>query len=720
MEKISVLAKIVIVVLCLNPLTLLGGVMIGGEVNFKCLGDNEFEIRMVVFWDCYQFTIGDPLPPRKSIKVFHNKDLEPALDIGENGEVQLTKVGEGELVDQGTGPGDCYFVPKKACKSYSVYRGRVNLDFVEGGYYLASRLSSRQVYIDNIGRATPNGPILTTYIPEVALSQCLSSSSFRQLEEFYFCLNEPIDFDHSVTNAEDYDSVRYEFFLPYLNSTSILPYRKVRLEHGFSLNNLLGNRADPLRIDPKTGRITGVPDKRGVYLIGVTANFYVDGDLAGKIYRDFYMHVDGCDGAEADFELDDFYCLDTLINISEISEVFRESRWVLGDMDDPIQTSRADRPDFLIPGPGEYSITRIAYGPGEHCHDTVQQNIVIRDDEVGIHYDLDWTDCTKDDIRLSLTAKSTGIPLGELDFEMIIWFDYQYARVYDTSTSVTLPLPEEIYIKPFVNDRDVCADVDYIRVATGAIFNNEFEVEYYSCGGELELNEHFDPRNRDFDVRWEPEDAIVGSTEKHIITVNPDTFTTFVATVTSDNCVGKFTYHVNILDPDTEFLPDSVCGPKVQVDPPPFKDLASNFQWQIFQGGTMIGSRVGLNPELSFIRHGEAQVRLVPRNMEAQNCPEYFEQDLYVVDPYLIWNLDKSITDRTRDSIELVIQAFPEGQYAGTPKYTLKYGDGELLENDKPTFKLTLPRHKEYDFLIIMETEKACSFEKEFTFKPNK
>jgi len=717
MREISLLTKIFFVVLCLNPSIMTGEAMIGGEVNFKCLGDNEYEIRMMVYWDCYKYTIGDPLPPHKSIKVFYNNDLKPALNVGEAGEVQLTKVGGGELVDQGSGPGDCYFVPKRACKAYTVYRGLVHLDYTEGGYYLASRFSNRQMHIDNIRRATPNGPILTTHIPEVALSNCLSSSRFRQLAEFYFCLNEPVEFDHSVINKEEFDSVRYEFILPYLNSHSILPYPRVRPEQGFSLNNLLGNRADPLKIDPETGIITGVPNKPGVFLIGVAASFFIEGEITGKIYRDFYMHVDGCDGAVADFGLEDFYCLDALVNISEISEIFKESRWVIGDMDDPMQTSRADRPEFLLPGPGEYPVTRIAYGPNENCHDTVQKTIVLRDDEVGVHYDLDWTDCTKDDIRLSLTAKSTGIPLGELDYEMVIWFDNQYTRIYDTSTSVTLPLPEKIYIKPFINDRDVCADEDYITVATGAIFNNEFEVDYYSCGGELDLHEHYDHRNQGFDIRWEPEDAIVGSSDQHLITVNPETSTTFTGTITTDNCVGKFTYHVNILDRDTEFLPDSVCGTTVQAEPPPIKDLASHLQWQLFQGGAMIGSSVGPNPELTFIRHGEVQVRLVPRNMEAKNCPEYFEQDLYLVDPLLIWNLDKSIIESTKDSVELVVQAFPEGRYAGTPRYLLEFGDGELLESDKPKFQLTLPRQEEYDFRIIMETEKACSFEKEFTFQ---
>ncbi len=227
--------------------------IVGGEMSYRCLGDNQYEVVLTVFRDCFN---GVPLfDDPASVGVFDaNNQLIHHL--------QIPYVFDDTL--QPMLSGECFILPPNVCVHTSTYRDTVSLDVSPGGYTLAYQRCCRNYTILNIESPDSTGATFSIYISEDALLTCNSSPVFKSWPPIFICVNEAIEFDHSAVDNEG-DSIVYRLCTPLKGGslqvpqpvpTVAPPYPEVVWrDPPYNLNNVMGGI--PLAIDPQTGALTG-------------------------------------------------------------------------------------------------------------------------------------------------------------------------------------------------------------------------------------------------------------------------------------------------------------------------------------------------------------------------------------------------------------------------------------------------------------------------------
>jgi gliding motility-associated-like protein len=351
--------------------------IVGGEMNYRCLGNDQYEVSLTIFRDC---DTGVPwFDGPASIGVF---DGQTNVLIAN----QLVNLNNAinDTLDIYL-PDSCLIVPNNVCIHTTTYTDTIILPFSLGGYTLAYQRCCRNQDIANIIDPSSAGATYWTYISPAALQACNNSAVFNEWPRVYLCSGVPIAFDHSATDI-DGDSIVYELCDPSDGASpgspipqppNVPPYQTILWQSPYSLTNVLGG-PDPLTIDPVTGLLTGTPQNLGVFLVGVCLKEYRNGTLISVTRRDFQHVVGTCERQTvADFDTTGLQCNKNLIypfdNNSQV--VTGTYSWLFGGLG----TSQAINPTFTFPDTGTYAITLIA-GIGSPCIDTftVDMDVEIR------------------------------------------------------------------------------------------------------------------------------------------------------------------------------------------------------------------------------------------------------------------------------------------------------------------------------------------------------
>ncbi|TVR81571.1 MAG: gliding motility-associated C-terminal domain-containing protein [Saprospirales bacterium] len=716
-----ILEAIIFFLIILAPNCLIAGFYSGGEISYHCRGGNLFDIELKVYWDCNINSSSNPLPQTTELRFYFLSSNNQATAVGNNGSISLQFSEIGEIVDTIMREGQCDFVPKFACKKYGIYKGSVILPFSFEGYYLVSDFERRTPLgsivntITNIEVITPNdGPVLTAEIHSRALIACESSAELRDIEQLYFCINEPINIDASVLKSE-FDSIVYKFYHPFYNTWPAPPLNKVRFSDGFRLTNLMGG-PDPLVIDRHTGKISGTPVNQGIFLIGISIHQYNGNQLSGVLNREFFMYVGDCGHLNADFGVDDFYCEPPRLEVAfiDITVNFLSSIWILGDLENPISTFSNDRPVINFPHFGEFLLTRIVYGPNPSCNDTISKVVDIRKDEVGAFTEVEWGECTKDSIEFTIRGGTSTIPLSELDFELGVYFGSNSYYVQDSIFTFKIPNRYSIIPNIIIHSAEWCAPYYFQHVQTGFIFNSEYEAAYFLCEGSLALDDHYDDRNNNHNFDWDPRDGILNNEwDIQNPTVSPDTSTTYIGTASLENCSGEFTYHIEVFKPGTPFLPDTICGRQYQVTYNPFNGFARNYVWRYYQNGIRVGSRIDTFPLISMPNFGNAIIELEPFGFDGINCPDTIVQEVYFFEPSVDWDIELDVLECS-DSISLIISGISNGTFIGREEYILISPYTDTLVSSRPEFQINTPLLETIEFTLLLTTDRGCIIEESF------
>jgi len=342
--------------------------IVGGEVTYTCLGNNTYEITLTVYRDCFN---GQP-----------NFD-NPAI-------VGIYKSGSDTLFQKLLLPYDnttndtlpiilnnpCLVVPPGVCVHKATYRRTVTLPYRPEGYTVVYQRCCRNRLIRNIPNPLNTGISFTTEISGKALLECNSSATFNNWPPVAICVHEPIDFDHSASDA-DGDSLRYRLCTP-LNGPDSLrsvpnppaapPYQELTwVDPPFNLLNIMGG--DPLTIDPLTGFMTGVPNTIGNFVVGVCVDEFRNDTLISTTRRDFQYNVADCGLPTAAFFIPEVVCDTLTVQFQNQSQNSLFFRWYFDWPDDLSQTSVAYSPIHTYPSTGFYDVALIA-APNTVCSDT--------------------------------------------------------------------------------------------------------------------------------------------------------------------------------------------------------------------------------------------------------------------------------------------------------------------------------------------------------------
>ncbi len=311
--------------------------IVGGELELQYRGANAattHQINLNLYFDNLN---GNPNAKDQSIIVAIFRKRDNTL----MGTVQLFVVSDNFIA---------YTVPACSINSLSTRRIRYSRDvsFTQsafddpGGYYMTWERCCRNNSITNINNPGGAGSMFYLEFPNLWSSGKVyanSSPVFGEAKGDYICLKKPFTFDFSAKDP-DGDSLAYSLVTPYNGFSDSRqpnpgvpdqfgqatyhpgPYPDISWLNGYSATNAITGSL-PLRVDAKTGRLSVIADRVGLYVFCVLVKEYRAGKQIGSVRRDFQLKVIDCPANDPPVALlrqagqTAFYKEGTVISINE-------------------------------------------------------------------------------------------------------------------------------------------------------------------------------------------------------------------------------------------------------------------------------------------------------------------------------------------------------------------------------------------------------------------
>lgn len=352
--------------LLLSSLQMSATHIVGGEIYYDCLGNNDYRITLKVYRDCLN-----------GVAPYDNPATVGIFDINGN---LLNSVGlpfPGSAYVPPTINSPCYTPPTSVCVEEAIYQGIVNLPPIAGGYVLAYQRCCRNNTILNLNNPGSVGSTYTINIPPTNLAICNSSARYSNFPPIYLCEGAPLVFDHSATDP-DGDSLVYELCDPYDGATSALPmpvppagppYQFVPFAAPYSGSYPMSSNPI-MSIDPVTGILTGTPNLSGQWVVGVCCKEYRNGQLICVNKRDFQFNVLPCPLLTvSSFPFQTVFCAGYTVQFLNTSFNATSYVWFFGDPTTTADSSNAFQPIWTYGDTGVFTVTLIC-NPYTICADT--------------------------------------------------------------------------------------------------------------------------------------------------------------------------------------------------------------------------------------------------------------------------------------------------------------------------------------------------------------
>jgi gliding motility-associated-like protein len=254
------------------------------------------------------------------------------------------------------------------------------------GYVISYQRCCRNNAVVNIVDPGDNGSTYYCTIPGSPYNN--NSAVFTNYPPQIICLNNPLYYDHSATDP-DGDSLSYEFCSALIGASDAdikpiplpPPYDSVSyLNPPFSYQHPL-TAYPALQIDPKTGLITGTPNRIGRYLVTVCCHEWRHGVMVNTIKREFQFVVTDCSKVvvadipqySSDFNTYIVDCADYTVHFVNNSTGGFSWDWNFGT---PGGTSTDFEPTFIYPDTGTYTV-KLVVNPSSTCPDSISRFVKI-------------------------------------------------------------------------------------------------------------------------------------------------------------------------------------------------------------------------------------------------------------------------------------------------------------------------------------------------------
>lgn len=382
--------------------------LIGGEMNYQYKGQDQYDISLTVYRDCY---LGQAAYDVPAYVLVYDGDGTFLGYFSVNGEPEIKL--PIEITDA------CYTAPPDICVEKKIYQFTGSLPINSTGYYLSYQRCCRNnsilnIYDDKVNSVIVSGMNLYTFIPPLEKLQN-SNPVFNEYPPIAICVNKPFYFDHSAIDF-DGDSLVYKLctptdalndlqpiFYPYYGNQDPVPFQEVRWRNPYSIENMLGGN-DPMKIDSKTGALTAFPVTIGQFVVGVCVDEYREGKYISQTRRDFQFNIGEC----GKFSTAAFFTYDTIcnqldVNFKNQSVEADKFLWDFGDG----STSESKEPSHVYDNYGSYTVTLIASSTSG-CSDTTKKTIYLLKDNFEFSIN-DLNVCNGDSARLIIQSNGEGI-----------------------------------------------------------------------------------------------------------------------------------------------------------------------------------------------------------------------------------------------------------------------------------------------------------------------
>ncbi len=343
--------------------------IVGGEMNYRYLGGNIYEVTLTVYRDCYNGQA--PFDNPAIVAVYSpNGSLISTISVAQNPSQHVPNAINTP----------CLVPPTNVCYEVANYIFTTPLPPRAGGYILAYQRCCRNNTIVNLANVQGTGATYMATIPDPALASDNSNPVFTNWPPTFICKDAPFTFDHSATDL-DGDSIAYELSIPLLggsistpvpNPPSSPPYTQVTYLNPYGLGNVLGGV--PMTINSVTGKLTATPNSLGQFVYGVVAKEYRNGIFISETRRDFQVNVVPCPNITVASIFSPTIACGSLdahfINTSYNAATYS---WTFGDPTTLNDSSSLKHPVYSYPDTGDYMATLVAYSAiNQACNDTAR------------------------------------------------------------------------------------------------------------------------------------------------------------------------------------------------------------------------------------------------------------------------------------------------------------------------------------------------------------
>jgi len=366
----------------------------------------------------------------------------------------------------------------------AVYEFPVTLEVHDESYMISYQRCCRNDNINNIINSGETGAAFIIEISPEAQSSGNNSPRFNNFPPIIICAGLPLVFDHGATDAEG-DQLTYEFCAPLESGGTdgatgpgdpnsctgvrpapencLPPYGEViyQLPNYQASAPLAGNPV--VEIDPLTGMITGTPDIKGQFVVGVCVKEYRNGVLIGIVRRDFQFNVTTCDARVLaalvadtiqngqNFIINSCGETDVFIENQSIQEANINGYFWEFDINGNTQTYNTRDVTVTFPGEGEYLGTMIL-NPGDmDCSDTANIKVNLYPSITG-DFSFDYDTCRAGPVEFR-DMSVTGAP----SLESWSW-NFDGAPGSGAVTNHQFPDPGEKNAQLIVTDSNNCKD----------------------------------------------------------------------------------------------------------------------------------------------------------------------------------------------------------------------------------------------------------------------
>lgn len=357
--------------------------IVGGEIFYECLGNDEYKITLKVYRDCLNGQA--PFDAQAAVTTFDASGAIKRKDL-------FPFPGASQVTYYPSEP--CLDYSANICVEEAIYEQIITLPKIPGGYQLSYQRCCRNNAIINLDVPQDEGATYTVIINDEALDECNTSPHFANTPPLALCINTPVEIDYSAVDP-DGDSLVYEFYTPLHGGgknnnpanpngpntpmpspAAPPPYQSVVWGNGYNVNYQVDGNPG-FSLNPSTGILSGTPTTAGQYVLGVQVKEYRDGKLLSIIRRDFQFQTVPCvKNSRAEIGPQSFACNGNTVDFTNKSDPAQGWLWDFGVPGQQSDTSKSYEPSFTYPDTGVYLVTLIA-DPGYSCSDTVVDTFYV-------------------------------------------------------------------------------------------------------------------------------------------------------------------------------------------------------------------------------------------------------------------------------------------------------------------------------------------------------
>lgn len=682
--------------------------IVGGEIGYKCLGNNQYEVTLSVYRDCINGAANAQFDDPAFIAIY---DEQTKLLINV---LEIPYVDDDTISTVLTDP--CLVVLEPVCVHTTTYRGVVTLAYRPGGYRIAYQRCCRNMTILNIVDPLATGATYDITLTGPSMLNCNSSPKFKEWPPIYVCTSRPLVFDHSAFD-EDGDSLVYKLCTPFSGGTLAVPqpmpatpppYDTVVWKSPlFSLNNVLGAGV-PLQVNPVTGLMTATPGITGQFVVGVCVEEYdaETGILLSVTRRDFQYNVNPCGDITSVLVAPAAQCDNLTVTFQNESTNATGYQWYF---DYPNQTPGSTTLDPVVqhtfPDTGYYQIALIAE-PNSQCADTTIHDLFLQYNSLTADFQVDVFDC-QNQALVQVTDLSTDAVSPPSVWNWTLTYGNQTLTSTQQNPLFTVPLGITGTLTLVVQSQNGCESTLTKTFQTGLDNPEAYLADTIrACVGSVVGLNPNTPANISFNYVWSPTTGLSDPTAVNpTITVTANTQYTVTVTPINNICQIVHTVHViAVPQPEAAFTADPDCdGLTIQfTNNSPGADA---FFWEFGDPNTQADTSLLPNPGYSYPAVGTYPVTFIAS--AGGLCFDTITQNVSVLEVLLSADFGANYLNCSEDSVvvQLIDESFNNQNNTVSWSWTLS--NGSSSNDPSPVF--VFYESQSVDVTLTITTADDCS-----------